>query len=89
MKNVTPSILPNFHELRSEDLETFLFEFEVFCRLYDYLHDSHKLKLFPATLKDAALKLFVSLGINSKRTWEQTKTTFLEKYKDYCVPHKI
>lgn len=29
MKNISPSILPNFHGLRSEDPEKFLFEFEV------------------------------------------------------------
>jgi len=82
MKNISPSILPNFHQLRSKDPETFLFKFEVFCRSYDYIHDAQKLKLFPATLKDAALKWFMGLGINSIRTWEQIKTTFLEKYKD-------
>lgn len=32
MKNISPSILPNFHGLRSEYLETFLFEFEVLFR---------------------------------------------------------
>ena len=56
MKNISPSILPNFHGIRSEDPKTFLFEFEVLCRSYDYLHDAQKLKLFPATLKDSALK---------------------------------
>lgn len=89
MKNISPSTLPNFHGLRSEDYETFLFEFEVLCRSYDYLDDAQKLKLFPTTLKDAALKSFMSLGINSIRTWEQMKTKFLEKYKDYCMPHNI
>ena len=29
MKNISPSVLPNFHGLRNEDFETFLFEFEV------------------------------------------------------------
>ena len=31
MKNISPSVLPNFHGLRNEDPETFLFEFEVVC----------------------------------------------------------
>lgn len=88
-KNISPSIFPNFHGLRSEDPETFLFEFEVLCRSYDYLHDAQKLKLFPTTLKDAVLKFFMGLGINSIRTWEQMKTSFLEKYKDYYMPHNI
>ena len=59
IKNISPSILPNFHGKRNEDLETFLFEFEVLCRSYDYLHDAQKLKLFPAILKDSALKWFM------------------------------
>ena len=61
MKIISPSILPNFRGLRSEYPETFLFEFEVLCRSYDYLLDSQKLKLFPATLKDASLKWFMGL----------------------------
>ena len=61
MKNISPSVLPNFHGLKSEDLETFLFKFEVLCRTYDYLQDSKKLKLFPSTLKGAALKWFMGL----------------------------
>ena len=56
MKNISPSILPNFHGVSKEDLETFCFEFEVLCSSYDYLFDYKKLKLFPATLKDKALK---------------------------------
>ena len=59
MKNISPSVLPNLYGLRSEDLETFLFEFEVVCRTYDYMEDSQKLKLFPSTLKGAALKWFM------------------------------
>lgn len=65
MKNISPSIVPNFHEKVNEGLETFLLEFEVLCRSYDYLHDAQKLKLFPATLNDLALKLFMSLGMHS------------------------
>ena len=82
MKNISPSILPNLNGLRSEDTETFLFEFEVLCRSYDYLLDSQKLKLFPATLKDAALKWFMGLITQSIRTWEEMKNEFLLKYKD-------
>jgi len=44
MKNISPSILPNFHGVSHEDPKTFLFEFEVLCRSYDYLFDSQKLK---------------------------------------------
>jgi hypothetical protein len=31
MKNIPPSSLPNFHGFPSEDLDTFLFEFDVLC----------------------------------------------------------
>lgn len=68
MKNISPSVLPNFYGLRSEDPETFLFEFEVVCRTYDYIEDSQKLKLFPSTLKGAALKWFMGLVSQSIRT---------------------
>lgn len=70
MKNISLSILRNFHGLRSEDPETFLFEFEVLCRSYGYLLDTQKLKSFPTTLKDSTLKWFMGLGVNSIRTWE-------------------
>ena len=86
MKNISPSVLPNFHGLRNEDPETFLFEFEVLCRTYDYLEDSQKLKLFPSTLKGAALKWFMGLLTQSIRTWNDMKQTFLDRYLDYCMP---
>jgi len=59
MKNISPSILPNFHGIRSEDLETLLFEFEVLCRSYDYPHGAQKLKLFHATLKDENVRKII------------------------------
>jgi hypothetical protein len=31
MKNIPPSALPHFHGLSSEDLNTFIFEFDVLC----------------------------------------------------------
>ena len=86
MKNISPSVLPNFYGIRTEDPETFLFEFEVLCRTYDYLQDAQKLKLFPSTLKGAALKWFMSLNSSSIRTWEDMKQAFLERYLDYCMP---
>ena len=85
MKNISPSILPNFYGLKSEDPETFLFEFEVLCRTYDYLQDAQKLKLFPTTLKGASLKWFMSLINSSIRTWEDMKQEFLERYLDYYM----
>ena len=64
MKNISPFVLPNFYGLRSEDPETFLFEYEVLCRTYDYLEDSQKLKLFPSTLKEVALKWFMGWSLS-------------------------
>ena len=55
MKNISPSTLPHFHGLTTEDPDMFLFEFVVLCRTYDYAEDEQKLKLFSSTLKDAAL----------------------------------
>ena len=39
MKNISPYALPHFHGLTIEDPETFLFEFFVICRTYDYTDD--------------------------------------------------
>jgi hypothetical protein len=55
MKNILPSTLPNFYGMESEDSDTFLFEIDVLYRSYDYVSDAHKLKLFPATLKNETL----------------------------------
>lgn len=71
MKNINPSTLPHFHGLTTEDLNTFLFEFVVICRTYDYAEDEQKLKLFPSTLKDAALHWFMGLPDNNITTWAQ------------------
>ena len=40
MKNIPHSTLPNFYGLPSEDPDTFLFEFDVLCRSYDYINDA-------------------------------------------------
>ena len=86
MKNIPPSVLPNFHGLKNEDPETFLFEFEVLCKTCDYLQDSQKLKLFPSMLKGVALKWFIGLVTQSIRTWNDMKKVFLDRYFDYCMP---
>jgi hypothetical protein len=84
MKNIPLSALPTFYGERSEDPNTFLFEFDILCRSYNYLQDAHKLKLFPATLKDSTLRWFMGLRESSIRSWEAMKDTFLKKYQDYC-----
>ena len=59
MKNIPPSSLPTFYGKSNENPDTFLFEFDILCKSYNYLQDAHKLKLFPATLKDSALRWFM------------------------------
>jgi hypothetical protein len=39
MKNIPHSTLPNFHGLSKEDPDTFLFEFDILCRSYDYVSE--------------------------------------------------
>ena len=39
MKNIPLSTLPIFHGLASEDVNEFLFEFDILCRSYDYISD--------------------------------------------------
>jgi len=60
MKTITLTTLPNFHGLSSEDHDTFLFEFNVVCRGYDYVSYAQKMKRFPATLKGTSLRWFMS-----------------------------
>ena len=40
MKNIPPSILPHFHGLVTEDPKSFLFEFKILCRSYNYINDT-------------------------------------------------
>ena len=68
MKNISPSNLPHFYGLTLEDPDTFLFEFVVICRTYDYTNDEQNLKLFPSTLKNAALHWFMGLPRDSITT---------------------
>lgn len=55
-KNIPPSALPVFYGLVTEYPNTFMFEFDVLCRSYDYTFDAHRLELFPTTLKDVSLR---------------------------------
>ncbi len=84
MHIIPPSSLPNFHGLTNEDPDTFLFEFEILCRGYDYCTNDQRLKVFPLTLKGVGLRWFMSLGGNCIQTWEDMKNIFLKKYQDYC-----
>ena len=40
MKPIPLTTLSNFHGISSEDLDTFLFEFNVVCWGYDYIFDA-------------------------------------------------
>ena len=82
MKNINPSVL-TFHGMSTEDPNAFLFEFDILCRSYNYVNDAQKMKLFPATLKDASLRWFMGLGEYTIRSWDETKSAFLKKYQDY------
>ena len=84
MKNIPPSSLPHFHGKVQEDPDSFLIEFDILCRSYDYSTDAQKLRLFPATLKDLALCWFMGLRGNSITSWEQIKRVFMSKYQEYC-----
>jgi hypothetical protein len=84
MKNIPLSALPTFYGKNSEDPDTFLFEFDILCRSYNYVQDAQKLNLFPATLKDSALIWFMGLVESSIRSWESMKDIFLKNYQDYC-----
>jgi hypothetical protein len=61
MKNIPPSVLPNFIGMVTKDPDAFHFEFDILCRSYNYVDDAQKLKLFPATLKDSALRWFMGI----------------------------
>jgi len=83
MKNISPAYLPNFRGLASEDPYQFWFEFKVVCQTHDYGLDNQKLKLFPSTLKDSAMRWFMGLPQNSIHSLDQMETEFLGKYQDY------
>ena len=73
MKNISPSFLPHFHGKATEDLDEFLFEFDILFHSYDYTSSEQKLKLFPATLKDNALHWFMNLGGEIVTMWDEMK----------------
>lgn len=62
MKNIPLSSLLSFQGTTVEDPDTFLFEFDVLCRSYDYVSDAQKMNLFHSILKGVALRWFMGLG---------------------------
>jgi hypothetical protein len=83
MENIPLLAPPTFYGKNNEDPNTFLFEFDILCRSYNYVQDAQKLKLFPSTLKVSALRWFIGLGESSIRSWEAKKDIFLKNYQDY------
>jgi hypothetical protein len=84
MKSIPPSALPHFHGMTSEEPDSFLFEFDILCCSYNYIRDAKKLKLFPATLNDLALRWFMGLWEPTIRSWDDMRIAFLKKYQEYC-----
>ena len=66
-------MFPHFYGKVAEDLDEFIFEFDILCCSYDYTTNAQKLKLFLATLKDNALRWFMSLGGGTITTWDRMK----------------
>jgi len=83
MKKISMVSLPLFYGKSSEDPNAFLFEFDILCHSYNYYEVSHKLKLFPATLKNVGLRWFMSLGQHTIYSWDDMKSVFLKKYQDF------
>ena len=54
------------------------------CRGYEYTSVTQKLKVFLVTLKGAALRWFMRLGVGTIQTWNDMREAFLFKYQDYC-----
>ena len=86
MKSIPLQNIPTFHV---EDLDAFLFEFDVLCWGYDYTTDPKKLKLFPSMLNGADLRWFMGLGGGTINDWDHMKTAFLKKYQDHCRSREL
>ena len=50
---------------------------------YGYIDHRNKLRLFPTTLKEVALKWFMGLGEHTITNWDDMRTIFLKKYQAY------
>ena len=89
MKTIPLQHIPTFHGLTMKDPYVFLFEFDVLCQGYDYTTDPQKLKLFPSTLKAAALRWFMGFNGGIINDWNQMKVDFLKKYHDYYTSREL
>ncbi len=89
MKPIPLQSIPNFHGMIMEDLDAFLFEFDVICKGYDYTTDPQKLKLFPSNLKGAAFRWFMGVGGHTINSLDDMKTSFLTRYQDFCNTREL
>ena len=89
MKPIPLTTLASFHGLTSEDTNKFLIEQDIIFWGYDYITDAKKLKISLVTLKAATLRLFMGLGGKTITTLDEMRTSFLEKYQDYCKSRDI
>jgi len=84
LNSIPPVVIHIFLGSPYEEPNVFMFEFDILYKMYDYIVDAHKLKLFPSILKSHALRSFIGLGKQGIATWDTMKTEFLSKYQDYC-----
>jgi len=63
-----------------------MFEFDILCRTYGYTDDTHKLCLFPTTLKKVSLKWYMGLREHLITSWDEMKKKFLKNYQTHCKP---
>lgn len=89
MKDIPMQSIPTFNGMIREDPDSFLFEFDVLSRGYDHSIDPKKLKLFPSTLKVAALRWFMGLGGRTINYWDEMKTSYIKRYQDFCKTREV
>jgi hypothetical protein len=65
MNIISGTTLIHFHGTITEDPYTFIFKFEFICRTFDYKNDAQKMRLFPPTLEEVALRWFMGLDGHS------------------------
>ena len=89
MKCIPLQSIPTFHGMITEDIDAFLFDFDVLCRGYAYTTNPQKLNFFPSTLKGVALRWFMGLGGWTINSWDEMKTSFLKRNRDFCKTKEL
>jgi len=83
MKIIPPLVFLNFKVMHTKDPISFLFDFDILCRGYNYINDSQKLKMFMATLKYSSIRWFMALRESTIRYLDKMKSIYIKKYQDY------